>query len=104
MDYNELKLRILTVLAKGQNMDGTAVARELSVSVGMTIDIHALRMALMRYYRLGLLKRERAGGTFTYSLSQRGLQRLRWLEQQKHSESWNPSPKTEATWSERLAA
>jgi hypothetical protein len=42
MDYNELKLRILTVLAKGQNMDGTAVARELSVSVGVTIDIHAL--------------------------------------------------------------
>jgi DNA-binding transcriptional regulator PaaX len=84
MDYNELKLRILTVMARGEGMDSTAVARELSRSAGLTIDIHALRMALMRYYRFGLLKRERAGGTFTYSLSQRGQQRLRWLEQQKH--------------------
>lgn len=84
MDYNELKLRILTVLAKGEAMGSTSVAKELVTSTGLAIDIHALRMALMRYYRLGLLKRERAGGTFTYSLSQRGLERLRWLEQQKH--------------------
>lgn len=83
MDYNDLKLRVLTVLAKGQDMDSDSVSREL-VSAGLTIDIHALRMALMRYYRLGLLKRERVGGKFTYSLSERGLQRLRWLEEQKH--------------------
>lgn len=82
MDYNELKLRILAILAKREGMDSTSVAREVT-SAGVTIDIHALRMALMRYYKLGLLKRERAGGTFTYSLSQRGLERLRWLEQQK---------------------
>jgi len=82
MDYNELKLRVLAILAKREGMDSTSVAREVT-SAGVKIDIHALRMALMRYYKLGLLKRERAGGTFTYSLSQRGLQRLRWLEQQK---------------------
>lgn len=82
MDYNELKLRILAILAKREGMDSTSVAREVT-SAGVTIDIHALRMALMRYYKLGLLKRERAGGTFTYSLSQRGLERMRWLEQQK---------------------
>jgi DNA-binding transcriptional regulator PaaX len=46
------------------------------------MDIHALRMALMRYYKQGLLKRERAGGMFTYALTERGIQRLRWLEQQ----------------------
>jgi DNA-binding transcriptional regulator PaaX len=46
------------------------------------MDIHALRMALMRYYKQGLLKRERAGGMFTYTLTERGIQRLRWLEEQ----------------------
>jgi repressor of nif and glnA expression len=82
MDYNELKLRILAVFAKREELDGTSVAREVA-SAGVTIDIHALRMALMRYYKLGLLKRERAGGIFTYSLTQRGLERLHWLEMQK---------------------
>lgn len=86
MDYNELKLRILAILARREGMDSTSVAREVT-SAGVTIDIHALRMALMRYYKLGLLKRERTGGTFTYSLSQRGLERLRWLEQQKPTAS-----------------
>jgi DNA-binding transcriptional regulator PaaX len=42
-------------------------------------------MALMRYYKQGLLKRERQGGVFTYALSERGAQRLRWLEQQAHT-------------------
>jgi DNA-binding transcriptional regulator PaaX len=39
-------------------------------------------MALMRYYRQGLLKRVRSGGQFTYSLTDRGIRRLEWLEGQ----------------------
>ena len=84
MNYNELKLRILAVFPDNRGLDSTSVARELT-SAGVMIDIHALRMALMRYYKLGLLKRERAGGRFTYSLTQRGLDRLRWLESQRRS-------------------
>jgi len=82
MDYNELKLLILSILAKGHGMDSVSIARELGLT-GLVVDIHALRMALMRYHRLGLLKREPSGGTFTYFLSERGSQRLSWLEHQR---------------------
>jgi len=79
MNYNELKLRILAVFPGSAGLGSISVAKEL-ISSGVTVEIHALRMALMRYYRLGLLKRERVAGTFTYSITQRGLDRLRWLE------------------------
>jgi DNA-binding transcriptional ArsR family regulator len=79
LDYNQLKLAILQAISKRWPLDSTGVSRELSAK-GLAIDIHALRMALMRYYKLGLLKRERRGGVFVYSLSERGVQRLHWLE------------------------
>ncbi len=63
-------------------MDSGVLNNKLVESKGITLDIHALRMALMRYYKQGLLKRERSGGTFTYTISERGVQRLRWLEEQ----------------------
>jgi DNA-binding transcriptional regulator PaaX len=59
--------------------------KKLAESKEITLDIHALRMALMRYYKQGLLKRERSGGTFTYTISERGIQRLRWLEGQANN-------------------
>jgi DNA-binding transcriptional regulator PaaX len=83
MDYNELKLRVLQILAGRERMSSGSIAMELRASTGLVIDIHALRMALMRYHKQGLLKRERGGGMFAYTLSERGLQRLRWLEHQK---------------------
>jgi len=63
-------------------MNGGVLIKKLAESKEITLDIHALRMALMRYYKQGLLKRERSGGTFTYAMSERGIQRLRWLEEQ----------------------
>ncbi len=80
MDYNELKLLILQILYKIGTTDSNSLARELSQSNLIRIDIHALRMALMRYHKQGLLKRERRGGAFAYTLSDRGIKRLRWLE------------------------
>jgi len=59
--------------------------KKLAESKEITLDIHALRMALMRYYKQGLLNRERSGGTFTYTISERGIQRLRWLEGQANN-------------------
>jgi DNA-binding transcriptional regulator PaaX len=85
LDFNKLKVPILELLVEDGAMDGTDLSKRLVESNQIVIDIHALRMALMRYYRQGLLRRERSGGVFKYRISQRGVQRLRWLQQ--HSQS-----------------
>lgn len=82
MDYNELKLPVLQLLSIHGPTNSEVLLKKLAESKGISLDIHALRMALMRYYKQGLLKRERSGGTFTYTISERGVQRLRWLEEQ----------------------
>jgi DNA-binding PadR family transcriptional regulator len=81
LDFNKLKVPILELLVEDGAMDGASVSRRLAESNQIVIDIHALRMALMRYYKQGLLRRERSGGVFRYTISQRGVQRLRWLQQ-----------------------
>lgn len=83
MEYNELKLLLLALLVKEEGMDSTSLSRELSES-GLKVEIHAVRMAVMRYYKLGLLKRTRSGGMYIYSLTERGTRRLHWLQEQKH--------------------
>lgn len=82
MDYNVLKLRVLRLLSRTGPAGSGQLAGAIAEGGEVTLDIHALRMALMRYYKQGLLKRERSGGTFTYTLTERGIQRLRWLELQ----------------------
>jgi DNA-binding transcriptional regulator PaaX len=82
LDYNVLKLRILRLLSKAGAADSNSLASTMMESNDAAIDIHALRMALMRYYKQGLLKREKVGGVFRYALTERGIQRLRWLEDQ----------------------
>jgi DNA-binding transcriptional regulator PaaX len=82
LDYNQLKSLVLRIISEHGSMDANSVLSELATS-GIRADVHAARMALMRYHKLGLLKRERVGGMFRYSLSQRGIARLSWLEQQK---------------------
>lgn len=84
LDYNELKLLILRIILEHGPMDGSSLLKELA-SQEFNVEIHAVRMALMRYYKLGLLKRVRAGGAFSYSLSERGIARLDWLEKQTKS-------------------
>ncbi len=64
-------------------MDGSSFLKSLAETRTVVIDIHALRMALMRYYKQGLLKRKRSGGTYTYSISEKGMNRLTWLEQHR---------------------
>lgn len=80
MDYNELKIPVLQILLEKGPLDSTSLAKKLADSKGIASEIHALRMALMRYYKQGLLKRERAGGMLIYTISDRGINRLRWLE------------------------
>ena len=61
MDYNELKLPVLQLLSIHGAMNSGMLIKKLAESKGIILDIHALRMALMRYYKQGLLKRERSG-------------------------------------------
>jgi len=88
MNYNKLKLVVLRVLSERSSADSIAVAQALA-AYSVRLDMHAIRMALMRYYKQGLLWRERKLGAYTYGLSERGLRRLRWLEStaQDHAES-----------------
>jgi DNA-binding transcriptional regulator PaaX len=67
-------------------MDSSSLFQNLTTKAGADrFEIHAVRMALVRYYRQGLLKRIRSGGQFKYTLSGRGVSRLKWLEETKDS-------------------
>lgn len=79
LDYNQLKLAVLQAFSETGSAESGQLTKRLE-SVGIFIEIHALRMALMRYHKQGLLKRERKGGVLVYSLSERGVARLRWLQ------------------------
>lgn len=80
LDYNQLKRVLLRTLADTGPIDSATLFQKLTSVGKQQFEIHAVRMALVRYYRQGLLKRERAGGQFMYALSGRGAARLRWLE------------------------
>jgi len=79
MHYNELKLLVLRILSDRGFMDSSAVAAALGAA-NVELDVHAIRMALMRYYKQGLLRRERRSGLYAYGLSERGIRRLEWLK------------------------
>jgi len=79
MHYNQLKLLVLRILSEKGTLDSAALATALG-AFGVNLNMHAIRMALMRYYKQGLLWRERKLGMYTYELSERGVQRLAWLE------------------------
>jgi DNA-binding transcriptional regulator PaaX len=87
LDYNQLKRVLLRVLADNGPLDSDSLLQILTSSWKVQLEIHAVRMALMRYYRQGLLKRIRSGGQFTYALTDRGIRRLEWLEKQAGSNS-----------------
>jgi DNA-binding transcriptional regulator PaaX len=91
MHYNELKLLILRIFSDQGLMDSLTVAAALRAA-GVEVEMHAVRMALMRYYKQGLLSRQRKSGMYVYGLSDRGVRRLEWLEsvsQRKHASGAN---------------
>ncbi len=79
LNYNELKLLILRTISESGSMSSEDLATRL-ITTGARVEIHAVRMALMRYHRQGLLLRKKASGSFSYSLSDRGLHRFEWLD------------------------
>jgi DNA-binding transcriptional regulator PaaX len=78
MDYNQLKLKILELFNKSMEYESSQVLALASKKDARHSD-KAIEMALLRYWRQGLLRRERRGGRFYYSLSERGEARRTWL-------------------------
>lgn len=79
MMYNELKKVILEILNDGK----WHVSKDIFTKVrsqNYRAKLNALRMALMRYYRQGIIERRRHSGAYEYRISDRGLKRLVWLK------------------------
>ena len=79
MDYNRRKASILKQLLSG----GWYTANQIyNLSKDETkTSIFSIRMALLRYYRQGLLNRRKTGHhrEYEYRISKRGIERLQWL-------------------------
>ena len=77
--YNELKTAILHVLTTEGWCDSNRIIARARSELGLSVSSRAVRMALLRYHRYGLLHREWRRGEYAYRLSGRGARRLVWL-------------------------
>ncbi len=59
--------------------DSGEILKLLSSEKGTPSGDKAVEMALLRYWRQGLLARTRRGGRFYYKLTGRGVSRREWL-------------------------
>ena len=82
MDYNELKIRVLSLFEPSGELDSERVRNRLA---GAKIELSdkAVEMALLRYFRQGLLSRTRRAGRFQYRLTEKGVARRIWLSKAK---------------------
>src|SRR2546430_3393710 len=78
MDYNELKIRVLSLFEASAELDGQRV-RNLLSGTKIELSDKAVEMALLRYSRQGLLARTRRSGRFHYRMTEKGLARRIWL-------------------------
>src|SRR2546428_12963266 len=78
MDYNELKIRVLSLFEASGELDSQRVRSLLS---GMKVELSdkAVEMALLRYSRQGLLARTRRSGGFHYRIPANGLAPRIWV-------------------------
>ena len=79
LDYNQLKIRVLRMFKGDGELDSGQVLKLLSSEKGVHNGDKAVEMALLRYWRQGLLGRTRRGGRFYYNLTGRGVSRREWL-------------------------
>ena len=73
--YNEAKYEILSLLDEL----GEATSSDVAEITGRTI--YSASRNLGNYYRQGLLNRYWGSGEYVYSLSDRGSERLEWLDE-----------------------
>jgi hypothetical protein len=79
MNYNELKVRVLGLFDSAREFDSFKVRQLLATEETLKLTDKAVEMALLRYWRQGLLSRTRRAGRFQYALTERGLARKEWL-------------------------
>jgi DNA-binding transcriptional regulator PaaX len=79
LNYNELKIRILSLFESTGELDSRRIRELLAKEKAVQLTDKAVEMALMRYWRQGLLSRTRKSGMFHYVLTERGLARKEWL-------------------------
>jgi DNA-binding transcriptional regulator PaaX len=84
MDYNRLKMAVLDLFTISAPMDSNVVAQRLVQEKRIAVSINALRMALLRYHKQGLLEREWREGEYLYNLTTKGAARLEWLSSREH--------------------
>jgi predicted transcriptional regulator len=82
MDYNELKIRVLSLFEPSGELDSQKV-RTYLVGAKIELSDKAVKMALLRYFRQGLLSRTRRSGRFQYRLTEKGIARRIWLSKAK---------------------
>ena len=78
MDYNQLKIRVLALFKESGELAGDDV-RTLLRESKIELTDKAVKMALMRYSRQGILARSKKAGLFRYRLTEKGVARLAWL-------------------------
>jgi hypothetical protein len=79
MNYNELKIRILSLFESTREFDSLNIRELLAREKTVKLTDKSVEMALLRYWRQGLLGRTRRAGRFQYALTERGLARKEWL-------------------------
>jgi DNA-binding transcriptional regulator PaaX len=82
MDYNALKIRVLSFFEASGELDSEEV-RKLLLTSKIELSDKAVEMALLRYSRQGLVARTRRAGRFQYRLTEKGLARRIWLSKSK---------------------
>ena len=80
MDYNERKLAVLLVMRDL----GEATAYDVWNSMEDDASIYAIGMSLLRLHRQGLLNRW--GYPKTYEITEKGLERIAWLQEKEEDE------------------
>ena len=73
--YNEAKHEILTII------DEMVEATSRDIADITDRSIYNASINLSRYHKQGLLNRYRLEGQYHYSLSDRGIERLEWLDE-----------------------
>ena len=77
MDYNQLKIRVLSLFEPGELASEEVRTRLQQGQIELSDK--AVKMALMRYTRQGLLTRSKKKGHYHYTLTEKGSARREWL-------------------------
>jgi len=82
LDYNQLKIRVLALFRGSEELASEDI-RRLLLESQIDLSDKAVKMALMRYTRQGILARGKKAGLFRYRMTEKGVARRDWLARAK---------------------